>query len=203
MENLKINTGKLFIDKNKILILVSLIIFFLILEIKSLETLMIIICIVLIFIYKDKILKKIKSLQIEKFINNNKSNDLEMTNNFVKNLNISEDHNEINRQIYTVNNPAGNNIPGSKFINDLDINECSKEKSDISLDNEINKTNKIMNHLINNDDKNKKFTKKYLERTFYKVPNFHNDFNKNLHNLNPTKKEQFLEACNYKSELLK
>lgn len=199
MENLTINTGKLFIDKHKLLLLLILIIFFIILEIKKLETLIIIVIIILVFYFKDTILKKIKNLSVEKFTNNNYYDNLKINNN----LEIREDINELNNLRQSVNNPSGNNIPGSKFINDISINKCENDKTNTNFNEEISRKNKVTNYLISNGKSNNQYTKKYLERTFYKVPNFNGNFNENLHQLNPTKKQQFLEACNYKSELLK
>ena len=199
MENLTINTSKLFIDKHKVLLLILLVIFFNILEIKNFETLIIIVIIILVFYFKDTILKKIKNLSVEKFTNNNYYDNYYDNLKINNNLEIREDINELNHLRQSVNNPSGNNIPGSKFINDISINNCENDKTNTNFNEEISRKNKVTNHLISNGKYDNQYTKKHLERIFYKVPDFNGNFNKNLHQLNPTKKQQFLEACNYNS----
>ena len=161
MENLTINTCKLFIDKHKVLLLLVLIIFFIILEIKNFETLILIVILIFVFYFKDTILKKIKNFPVEKFTNNDYNNyydNLRINNN----VEISEDTNELNNLRQTVNNPSGNNLPGNNFINDISINNCEKDKT--NLNNKISRNNKVTNHLISNGKYDNQYTKKHLER---------------------------------------
>ena len=194
---------KIFINKNKLILLLLLFIFLIILEINNLEILVIILVIILIYYFKYPILEKLKSFSVENF-KNTKPKDIEYTNKIILNDNIDESMNELNIPKINTDNPAGNGLPGNKFIDKININNCEDNKDYINLDDTLERKNKIIDNTIQNGKYKNQYTKKYLERTFYIAPKFHNTFNTDIHNkITPTKKEQFLEPCNYKSELLK
>ena len=94
----------------------------------------------------------------------------------------------------TLNNPAGNPLPGTPSINSIYNNECDLKIKDIKKDT------KLTNTLITTNNRENKF----LSRQFYNVPDILDcNYYEKLNNIKPILKEAFLEKKNYSSELLK
>ena len=178
-----------FLYKYKLIILIIILI---ILEINNFEIFIVISLIVLLFTFKNNIIDFFKNNNIEKF------NDYCKSNIINKNNIINDSQNESYIFEQSLDNPAGNNLAGEKFIDNIINNDSD---SDNNIDNNITDY-LIDNQNMKNDGNN--IENSFLTKIIYTVPKYHSEeYNTNLHQLLSTKKEQFLEPCNYKSELLK